>query len=167
MTEFPVFPVESIVQLNDGEYFPFLLGAIRAAKTRFWGTVFIVDTLSDPAKQVRQLLRELAYAQWRFADVRLLVGDSPVEAISIGNEMSRRYGNSLGVPTRSSVAGQGNLSRHSKYAVIDDDLVVVGSHNWTARAFSENREGSVAVHSRPLAQILAREFLSLWQKAEV
>jgi phosphatidylserine/phosphatidylglycerophosphate/cardiolipin synthase-like enzyme len=167
MIEFPVFPINETIQLDDRDYFPFLLGTVRTAKTRFWGSVFIVDTLSDLELKVRQLLKELAYACWRYVDVRLLIGDSDIEAISIGNGTSRYYCESLAIPIRAYVAGQGKQSLHSKYAVIDDSLVVIGSHNWSAEAFSANREGSVAVRSEPLVRILAREFEALWQAAEV
>lgn len=38
-----------------------------------------------------------------------------------------------------------NSCMHNKYAVIDDNVVITGSFNWTSKAVSTNRENIVII----------------------
>ena len=51
---------------------------------------------------------------------------------------------------------------HSKVVVIDDEVVVVGSHNWTRVAFGVTHELSVVCDSATLAGTFAARFDGLW-----
>ena len=41
---------------------------------------------------------------------------------------------------------------HAKLLVIDEEITVLGSHNWTFAAFMRNNESSVRITSRPVAR---------------
>jgi phosphatidylserine/phosphatidylglycerophosphate/cardiolipin synthase-like enzyme len=47
---------------------------------------------------------------------------------------------------------------HSKFAVIDDGIVLVGSTNWSQNAMLYNREASVIVYSNDVAKSFERIF---------
>ena len=47
---------------------------------------------------------------------------------------------------------------HSKFAVIDDSIVLVGSTNWSQNAMLYNREASVIVYSNDVAKSFERVF---------
>jgi phosphatidylserine/phosphatidylglycerophosphate/cardiolipin synthase-like enzyme len=51
---------------------------------------------------------------------------------------------------------------HSKFLVIDDDLAVVGSHNWSAGSYFTFDDLSLALRSAALAAELAARFDGLW-----
>jgi len=160
------FPVESVVPLHDEDYGAYLLEAIRASKLRIWASIFIVDVrfLEDRERRVRTVLQELSFARWRGVDVRLVLGDSDRSAaIHVANGTSRRYADSLGVPVRT--FRHARQSTHSKYVVIDDHSVLVGSQNWTHGAFGDYAEDAVAVRSSDLNTQLALDFEEAWLSA--
>lgn len=47
---------------------------------------------------------------------------------------------------------------HHKYAVIDDEVVLGGSYNWTGSATNYNDENLIVVHSKPLGARFAQDF---------
>jgi phosphatidylserine/phosphatidylglycerophosphate/cardiolipin synthase-like enzyme len=55
---------------------------------------------------------------------------------------------------------------HAKYLVVDRKLTVVGSHNWSFGAFTDNIELSLAVEDTELAAGLERVFETDWAAAE-
>ena len=57
-----------------------------------------------------------------------------------------------------------NRTTHNKFVVVDDDLVVLGSHNWTHSAFTSNVEDSLAVYSQVLNHELQLQFRTAWNK---
>ena len=52
---------------------------------------------------------------------------------------------------------------HTKLILIDDEIVVVGSHNFTAPAFTKNFEVSVFFTDTELGQNLINYFNQIWQ----
>ena len=51
---------------------------------------------------------------------------------------------------------------HSKLMIIDNEIVVSGSHNFTGNAFTANLETSVIFHEEALAQNFTNYFNNLW-----
>ena len=51
---------------------------------------------------------------------------------------------------------------HSKIFIIDDQFVVIGSHNLSKRSVTVNYESSVLINSRAVAQEFKRYFETLW-----
>ena len=52
---------------------------------------------------------------------------------------------------------------HSKLVIVDDQHVVLGSHNTSQRAFRANFETSIAVKSQPLAASFKMHYDRLWK----
>ncbi|MCR4369107.1 MAG: phospholipase D-like domain-containing protein [archaeon] len=63
-----------------------------------------------------------------------------------------------GVETRVSKSGL----MHNKFIVIDGQLVVTGSFNYTENANTKNSENIIFVHDTKTAQRYSNEFFSLW-----
>ncbi len=55
---------------------------------------------------------------------------------------------------------------HDKFFVIDRQIVVTGSFNFTAAANEENDENLLIIHNPGIAEQYYQEFLKLWHKAE-
>ena len=51
---------------------------------------------------------------------------------------------------------------HVKLIIIDDKIVVIGSHNFTQNAFTTNHEASVIFEDTENSQILIKFFDELW-----
>ena len=161
---YPAFSVTEAIPLKDEDYYWFVLDEIHRAKRRIWMSIFIMDVTreSDPEQRVRSLIRALRDASWRGVKVRVMTGDVyDIFSIRESNKIARQF-----LRTRRIVARRhpspGRSGTHDKYILFDDDLVVLGSHNWTDRAFRQNLEDSIAVKSRDVASAIEKEFLSNW-----
>lgn len=55
-------------------------------------------------------------------------------------------------------------SIHHKYAVIDDEIVLGGSYNWTSNATRYNDENLIVVHSKAVAARFAQDFAAMLQE---
>lgn len=156
-------PGEKVIQLSDDDYYYFLVNAIKKAKKKIYAVIFIVDPLKDPGHRIGKLLGELSYARWRGLDVRLIVGHSQrTFVIDMCGRAAKKYGDSIGVPVKFANP-QDDSSLHSKYLILDDKLVIVGSHNWTNIDIFRNNEDSLALYSREIALELNREFYEIWE----
>lgn len=55
---------------------------------------------------------------------------------------------------------------HNKYAVIDDDLIITGSFNWTQKAVTTNKENLVIIKDKQTASVYKENFEALWKEFE-
>ena len=53
---------------------------------------------------------------------------------------------------------------HSKLIIIDNEIVIIGSHNFTQSAFNSNIEMSILITNDPNIQTLITFFQNLWLK---
>jgi len=53
---------------------------------------------------------------------------------------------------------------HHKFAVIDNEVVITGSYNWTASAGERNNENLIVIRDPPLASRYKQEFYRLWSE---
>ncbi len=95
-------------------------------------------------------------------DVRVLVEGQPVGGMSTSTKRALndlwRGGCSISL-FRSNDSYKRYDYLHGKYAIIDQEYVLIGSENWVTGAFKENRGWGVAVHSFELAQ----QFTTIFQ----
>ncbi len=156
-----------VTLVPDQSYFPVVRKLIARGQHVCFCNLFIIDVRSraDADLTVHSLLLELASASWRGVDVRVLVGGSRQNLdMAITAELCRETAQNLNVdchwltarPTRGS---------HAKWVVVDD-LVLIGSHNWSSGAFKGQTQDSVLVHSAALAAYLSSRFVALWDRAE-
>lgn len=52
---------------------------------------------------------------------------------------------------------------HAKFAIIDDSVVVLGSHNWSKEGINKNREVSVVIEDSEMAAKLKEIFENDWK----
>jgi len=52
---------------------------------------------------------------------------------------------------------------HTKMLLIDDDITIIGSHNFTYNAFETNFEISILSQDRAMTKDLTNYFLNLWR----
>ena len=53
---------------------------------------------------------------------------------------------------------------HNKYAVIDDNIIITGSFNWSDHAIKSNYENLIIIESEELANKYNENFNMLWNK---
>jgi len=161
--QYNAFSIKSAIPLPDRHYYYFLRNAIESAKYRIWGSIFLVNVTRehDYHLEVRDIIKLLSYKRSLGINVRVIIGHSKTTpAIREADEIARRYMHSRGILVRRYKGTK--TSTHSKYVIIDDDLVVLGSHNWTMNAFSKSKEDSIAIYSKEINRELDRQFLATW-----
>jgi phosphatidylserine/phosphatidylglycerophosphate/cardiolipin synthase-like enzyme len=162
----PVIMEVPLARVSDGNYYPAVLGLLRASTHRCCCSLFIVDHFleGDPAARVDTVLTELASAHWRGIEVRLLIGGSRTNArIEKASLMADARARQLGIETRLASARKG-LSSHVKL-VIADDWVLTGSHNWSRAMFGAETQDSVLLRQPAVAASLGAYFDHQWAKA--
>lgn len=165
-----VFDAAAGTLLFDDDYGLFLHDAIERARSRFLATQFLVEMRPelDTERHVQFLCRALAAAAWRGVDVRLVLNRFVAAPGLDVNEVAARWLLARGVPVRVYRPRQGSAraEMHTKLAVVDEDLAVVSSQNWTPGAFDANREAGIAIRSADVAARLAETFEGLWEVGE-
>ncbi|MBD2447183.1 DUF655 domain-containing protein [Nostoc sp. FACHB-152] len=80
----------------------------------------------------------------------------------IGNKPWQNPITSVGVPT----LNKGDLLHH-KFSVIDNKIVITGSHNWSDAANNSNDETLIVIENPTIAAHYVREFARLYTKAQL
>jgi phosphatidylserine/phosphatidylglycerophosphate/cardiolipin synthase-like enzyme len=55
---------------------------------------------------------------------------------------------------------------HHKVIIIDDQIVVTGSYNFSQSAKTRNDENTLIIHSPEIAEIYKQEFERVWSLAQ-
>jgi phosphatidylserine/phosphatidylglycerophosphate/cardiolipin synthase-like enzyme len=159
--------MRSAIPLRDADYFPFLHSQIVQAHRRIWVSMFTVNArhTRDARLHVRTLLHDLAAAVNRGVDVRVLIGaDAQSQsALQVANRVASGYLKALGVPARWHEGARRHAS-HAKCVVIDDECLIVGSHNWSPRALARGIDDSIAVRCEGIAVEAAAWFVRQWAR---
>lgn len=147
---------------SDRSYETLLRAMIGRARCRIWVNMFIVDLSTyDPKLRVLGVLHDLASAQWRGVDVRLLIGGSRTNlSIAEGAATAQAVARRLKLTSRWMTA-RNIRGSHAKYVVADDE-VLLGSHNWSPSAFAHSTQDSLWLHSSDLAAYLCDAFSAQW-----
>lgn len=108
------------------------------------------------------LMTELARARRRGVEVKVILEGSHVKMVNDANLNSAEWLLERGIEARIFPVFP---VMHTKLVLIDDEIVVVGSHNWTAAAIHLNNESSVLVRCRRTARRLRVYFDRAEQRA--
>jgi len=157
-------PAEWTGVLWSGTYSDAVASLIAGAASRIDVCMFHM-TLPGQNARHRRLIEGLAAAKARGAAVRVLLDqdrESDPYRSTIINSAARLWLLDRDVECR---LDRTDRLLHSKFLVIDADLAIVGSHNWTATSFYEVDDLSLAVRSPALVQALAARFDALWAAA--
>ncbi|NJL11860.1 MAG: DUF1669 domain-containing protein [Microscillaceae bacterium] len=124
-----------------------LLRYIRQARQQLWVCVF---TISDDL--ITEALRE---AFRRKVNLRILTDDD--KSFDKGSDI--RDLALTGVPVRMDNTPN---HMHHKFALIDQEVLITGSYNWTRSAARYNHENIVILYEPTLIETFTREFERLW-----
>jgi len=154
--------VQAVV--DDG-YAATLHSIVSRARRRCLCSMFMIDLAParDRKLRVDDVLIGLRDARWRGADVRLLVGGSRINVdMAELADTARGRALELGIPCRW-LTSQKVRGSHAKI-VVADDMVLLGSHNWSDASFTTETQDSVLVESADLAALMAVYFDEQWTR---
>lgn len=157
---------------ND-QYSQKVLKRLKKAKKKIWLTMYVMSYSKDKSYAIENKFAKVLADQYKKGlDVKVILDASHewsskkrrfTSKFSKKNENVYKYLKSKGVPVRYDSTKQ---TMHSKSLILDNNLVIIGSTNWTYSALKRNVETSVLIHSKHQNRILSKAFLSLWKACE-
>lgn len=160
----PDLPAANVGVLESTRYY-FALPELIAAATSSISICMFHMVLSDENHPTHKLLDALVAALAAGVQIRVLLDQdraSDPYRSTIINSRAKEALDAAGIPCRLDAAER---LLHSKFLVIDDNLTIVGSHNWSAGSYFQFDDLSLVIDSVPLAQAYADRFDQLWTAA--
>ncbi|MBU1924156.1 MAG: hypothetical protein KJ710_07890 [Candidatus Omnitrophica bacterium] len=148
-----------VVSLSNQEYFPAAQEAISQAKKSILLVMYLISfNKEDKESEVSKLMEELVKAKLRGVGVKAILDYQKDDYNSIaGGDNSEAFNflKNNGIEVYFDSVGS---YTHTKAMVIDERIVISGSHNWTDAAFTRSNETSFLIDSPILAGRLLDEF---------
>lgn len=161
ISELP-FQQANVLPVVNADYIPFIISLIDSATST-------IDILMFSGKYYRGKRNHVVNAYWhalqraaaRGVKIRLLLNSN----FYLGNNLQDNQFIVKSFKTQNFQTGfAGKSTRlHSKLFIVDEEYVLIGSHNTSQRAFKANFETSIAVKSHELADIFKSHFDRLWK----
>ena len=147
--------------LTDGDYYRSLPSLLAGAADSIFVAMFHM-ALPEESHPTRKLLDELIRAHQRGVVVRVLLDNDrrsdPYQSTVI-NTPAKTYLEEKGVAVK---FDNEQILLHSKFIVIDSQICVIGSHNWSAGSFFNFDDVSIVLSSVTIGAELVNRFNQLW-----
>lgn len=159
------YPSCTVTPLMNQEFFPVLLRAVDEAQDEILIAVFAFKTGGHATSRPDRLLEHLAQAAARGVDVKIILENAadPADSISRQNTKTKNLLEKRGVKV---YMDSPSRTTHTKLVVVDQRLVFIGSHNFTASALKHNNEMSVMIEKSDLAKNVRHYMLTLIKEAQ-
>ena len=146
-----------IKALNGRDYAPAIKQLLADSQKSIYIYMYVMSYFpGDDESPVNQLVDALIEAKNRGVEVNVVLELSPpvTEVGAVRNDRVYHHLKQAGVNVRYDTTG---ITLHSKVVIIDQKIVVIGSHNWTKGSLLHNYETSVVIDSPELAKELIAE----------
>ena len=125
---------------------------IAAARQRIWLMQYVIRADDDGV--VHDLLMALVAARQRGVEVRVGLDQGLVYGTTDRDPKNDAAAAWLQAHDITVVWDEQNRTSHAKVLLVDDEVAIIGSHNWTRAALTDNREVSVLItDAQQLGQI--------------
>lgn len=159
------FPLEAVEVLFGSQYFFRVLELIDSATSSVDVCMFHIALPSDE-HPTRRLIDGLLTAHERGVQVRVLLDQDRTNDPYRSTVINSAARNVLNADTMLCRFDKESVLLHSKFLVVDNDMVVIGSHNWSAGSFFGFDDLSVVVHSPAYVEAMSARFDVQWAGAE-
>ena len=154
-----------IVPLVNEQYFNITMNEINSAESSIDIAIYEFKwyETNNSATQIREALVK---AHENGVQVRLLLDQSKwygeVTELSKSNKQTAEYLSGKGISVK---LDSEKITTHDKLLIIDNEIVIVGSHNWGSSALTKNNEASVMIKDTKIAEYYENYFEFLWENA--
>lgn len=150
-------PAEDVQLVVDEKYFEVAKKMIREAKSSILIMMFEMGYYEKhPHTPSNLLIRELIEAKKRGVWVEVLLEIR--EGKDRTSERNRLTGKILSEAGIKVIYDTPSKTTHAKFMVVDGEICLIGSTNWTFYALTNNNEVSVLIQSKGLAKALIEYF---------
>jgi phosphatidylserine/phosphatidylglycerophosphate/cardiolipin synthase-like enzyme len=146
-----------VVVLKNNDFLPALLNAIDEARDEIFISIFSFRAGVHKRSYPDRILAHLGRAVKRGVNVKVVLENTgkTSDQLSAQNRKTKKLLEEQGVVV---YLDSPKKTTHTKLIVIDQRLVILGSHNWTQSALKYNNEISLLVESQELARE-ARDYI--------
>jgi phosphatidylserine/phosphatidylglycerophosphate/cardiolipin synthase-like enzyme len=144
-------PAQDIQMVTDAQYFQAAKKMIQEAKTSIQVMMFEMRYYDEhPNSPSNLLIKELIGAKKRGVKVEVILEIKEEEdRTTLGNRQTGKMLSDGGVGV---IYDPTFKTTHTKVMVVDGELTLLGSANWTYHALTSNNEISVLIRSKELAK---------------
>jgi phosphatidylserine/phosphatidylglycerophosphate/cardiolipin synthase-like enzyme len=146
--------LETRKRLRDAMFFPSeeslnkVISYLNSARRTLEVCIFTITN--------NRLANALRRAKDRGVEVRVISDDANLEMLGSDVRDLETYG--IGVKVDADLKSH----MHNKFVLIDDNVLMTGSFNWTVQAVKKNQENLAAVEDPVLVSLFKQEFEKLW-----
>ena len=156
-----------IMVINDRDYYPVATHLINDAKKSIHMVMYEIRWYGNPDSdyhEVSKLGVSLVNAKERGCDVKIILDDGNGYGFSNNDLVEaaknwKNYFESKGITVKFDWS---NETTHDKLIIIDDDIVIVGSTNWSTSALDYNHEANAVIEDKKVAGEYEKYFEELW-----
>ena len=154
-------PTEDVQLVTDAQYFPTAKKMIQEAKRSIQVMMFEMGYYDEyPNSPSNLLIKELIHAKKRGVKVEVIL--EAREGEDQTTERNRYTGKILSKGGVEVIFDSLSTTTHAKVMVVDGQITLLGSTNWTYHALTKNHEVSVLIRSKEVA----KEFIDYFNKVK-
>lgn len=152
---------QDIILLPDEQISANYVSIIDNAKKEILLSTFKMQHSSKPkGKKVSAIYTALINAHNRGIKIKILTNiSSGNDFLAMSNKIASKILSNNGIEVRGLQNGK---ITHAKICIVDDDIILIGSHNITMRAFNQNFECSLLLKNLDLAKEMKEIFIKYW-----
>lgn len=146
-----------VMPLNDRDYFPVLKSLIDSAGSSVHVMVYDINYYPEyPDSPSNVLISSLANASGRGVDVRVITDETPTEKPVLS--ILREGGVQIKFDSK-------EVTTHAKLIIIDSEIVIIGSTNWSYNSLDKNHEANLLAYSPGMAGRFEDYFQGVWAES--
>jgi len=151
-------PARGVTPVNNREYISAVRELVRNAQKNIYVMLYQARYYEEyPDTETNHLLRELIEAKLRGVDVKIVI-DTGDWNPSNKNEYNLDFVDRMTTSGIEVWEDSTTEVSHEKVVLVDDNITVVSSHNWTYYSIAKNNEVAVVVDSKPLNHFFREYF---------
>ena len=157
--------VDQVILLINEDYFPALIKAIDEAQSEIFMSIFSFKTGVHKNSYPDRILGHLAKAVKRGVNVKVILEATgrPDDELNAQNRQTGKLLEEKGVKV---YFDSPHTTTHTKLIVIDEKVVILGSHNLTQSALKYNNEISILMKRPDLAKRTRNYMLTIIKEAK-
>jgi phosphatidylserine/phosphatidylglycerophosphate/cardiolipin synthase-like enzyme len=150
-------PAKDVVPLPNRDYVPALHKALQGAKKSIHITMFTMRYYPQYPNDANSIIiSDLIEAKRRGVDVKLILDASNWNLNN--TRQNKMVADSLQRAGVDVYFDPLNVTTHNKMILIDGEITILGSHNWSYYALERNNEVSVLIRSKEVTRAFERVF---------